>query len=604
MSENLFAGIDRGRIYRIAPTDTEYMNWLDNLELNKATAVELTSLLDHQNIWWRRTAQRLIVHKQSAATVRYLEDLLASGTAVGRLHALFTLDGLGELKTSHISDALLDREPGIRVNAIKLAENRLNDDSSLLQHLLTLKNDPSAKVQYQLLLTLGDFEQDSVREVRDMILVDHIEDEWFQIAALTAKSIDGFELYNQAVRELTDVKTPGRLNYFRRLGELITAGNKEDEIDQIIQKTIAQFRPDFAWWQSATILGVADQIQRMNFDPVFLQKDRRLFVSTFLQTDNTEFRNGVLKILEVIGLGEYHTYQYELKEAKSIATDGEELEGLRVDAIRLLGLGTPNNYKEMLFKLIDPSEPASVQKEALRQLAKVTDNDVAEFVLSQWETMTPEIRDEAVNVLMTNYTRIDMLLDAVESKKILISTVGRGRGIALIRDSDHKVSERATNLLHTDSAERQKAIKEYAEVLEMRGNRDRGKEVFSSVCSACHQVNGEHGVPFGPDLATVRHWTPSALLSKILNPNRSIANGYEMWVIERKNDSTISGVVSEETTQSVTLQNAGGNKRTVVRSDIEAISATNTTVMPEGLEQQIDKQEIADLIEYIRRGGG
>ena len=603
-NEDLYTGIDRGRIFRIAPVDADKANWLDNIDLENASVEELTSALDNQNIWWRRTAQRLLVDRQNSTSVEHLENVLSDGSAEGRIHALWTLDGLGSLQISHIKTALEDNEAGIRVNAIKLAELRLNQEPSLLENLLLMKNDPSPRVRYQLLLTLGDFEQPSVREVRDELLFGEIEDEWFQIAALTAPSVRGIELFDQAINQLTDLETAGRRNYFRRIGELITAGNSEGEIRQVVRRSVGQFSPDSAWWQSATIQGVANQIQRMNFGSALLASERELLLSSFLGYEDPEFRNGVLRMLEIAGLDANESTQQILLEAENIATNTQVTEELRVDALRLLSLANPDLYKEMLFELIRPGEVTVVQREALSLLAKVSGDEVGDFVLSQWDAMTPQVRDRAVDVLMTDRSRVNMLLDAVEENQILVSTIGWNRRVILMRDWDGDVRDRARELLSEDPAARQQAIAEYMDILELQGNIDRGRQIYDKICSACHLINDERGIAFGPDLGTVRHWTPESLLSKILDPNRAIADGFEMWVIERNNAATVSGVIFEETTHSITLKNAGGNETTVLRSDIKSINATNTSAMPGGLEQQIDKQEMADLIEYIRRGGG
>jgi hypothetical protein len=93
---------------------------------------------------------------------------------LARLHALWTLEGLGGLESELIRSALFDEEAGIRENAIQLAELHINRDRALLQDLLKLELDVSQRVRYQLLLTLGFFDEPGIREVRVRILFDHI----------------------------------------------------------------------------------------------------------------------------------------------------------------------------------------------------------------------------------------------------------------------------------------------------------------------------------------------------------------------------------------------------------------------------------------------
>jgi putative heme-binding domain-containing protein len=108
------------------------------------------------------------------------------------------------------------------------------------------------------------------------------------------------------------------------------------------------------------------------------------------------------------------------------------------------------------------------------------------------------------------------------------------------------------------------------------------------------------GTAFGPDLGTVRHWSGQALLAKILNPSRSIADGYELWLVQLRSGGTVAGVIAAETPATVTLRSAGQADVTIPRSDIESITASNLSVMPSGFERQIGEQQLADLIAFLR----
>ena len=105
---DLHQGTDRGRIYRIVPEDTPELNWYGKLNLANATIDELVGRLASDNIWWRRNAQRILVSRNRQDAVVPLSKMAASSTsALGRLHALWTLNGLGVLTTSQITSALM-----------------------------------------------------------------------------------------------------------------------------------------------------------------------------------------------------------------------------------------------------------------------------------------------------------------------------------------------------------------------------------------------------------------------------------------------------------------------------------------------------------------
>src|SRR6185436_18319405 len=94
---NLRAGEDRGRIYRIAPKGGLPPR---KLNLRRASAAELVDYLSHSNSWWRYAAQRLLVERGSEpgwtkGAISKLKALAAGKSPLGRLHALWTLQGLG-----------------------------------------------------------------------------------------------------------------------------------------------------------------------------------------------------------------------------------------------------------------------------------------------------------------------------------------------------------------------------------------------------------------------------------------------------------------------------------------------------------------------------
>ena len=155
-TQELYHGSDRGRIYRIVPDSGAPLPLAKGISLGAASDAELVEHLENSNIWWRRTAQRLLVERKAAGVAPEVERLLNdSPSGVARLHALWTLEGLEKLETAHIERALEDAEPGVRENGIILAESRLSDSPRLAAKLLGMANDPDPRVRFQLLSTLG-----------------------------------------------------------------------------------------------------------------------------------------------------------------------------------------------------------------------------------------------------------------------------------------------------------------------------------------------------------------------------------------------------------------------------------------------------------------
>ena len=142
-------------------------------------------------------------------------------------------------------------------------------------------------------------------------------------------------------------------------------------------------------------------------------------------------------------------------------------------------------------------------------------------------------------------------------------------------------------------------ILEYNESTTVSGDREKGKAVFLKTCSVCHSLEGA-GANFGPDLHSVSHQTKINLLTMILNPNKDIAAGYEGYIIEKTDGMALAGIVSNENDNSLLLRMQGGTEQTIVKSDIRSMTSMPISLMPEGLEASINKEEMADLLEYIK----
>jgi len=213
--------------------------------------------------------------------------------------------------------------------------------------------------------------------------------------------------------------------------------------------------------------------------------------------------------------------------------------------------------------------------------------------------MTPAVRREAISVILDDRERLFMLFDAVEAGKVSPSAVPRPRAEDLVEHENDKIRRRANKVLRREAGERQEVIATYQAALKnIEGDPRQGRKVFQRVCSRCHQVDGE-GRSFGPDLATLKNRPPGWLLQTILAPNKVIAEGYNLLTIERQNGEPVAGIITSETPTSVTVRDAGGQETVISRQNIQSMKEAGASAMPVGLESQISKQEMADLVEYL-----
>ena len=135
------------------------------------------------------------------------------------------------------------------------------------------------------------------------------------------------------------------------------------------------------------------------------------------------------------------------------------------------------------------------------------------------------------------------------------------------------------------------------------GDASRGQAVFYSakaVCSTCHRVQMRGG-QVGPDLSQIgRIRTERDLLESILYPSASLARDYESYTVNTKDGESVSGVIQKETSDMLQLAGSTGQPMMIPRNTIASISPSAISIMPQGLEQALSKDELKDLVAYLR----
>ena len=590
-AKDLYDGKDLGRIYRVTPSEGQAAP-IPRPRLSQSSDEELVSYLEKPEIWWRRTAQRLLVDRQSASAVQPLRHLAQAGKSpLARLHALWTLDGLGKLDAALVGKALADSEPGVRENAIVLAESRLSD-TKLVEALLKLERDGDSRVRFQLLATLGSVRTPAAAQARKRLLDRDMEDRWVQLAALSASSDEAFPALQAAIASHGSA-TPGRANYFEQLGSIIGARGKAAELAKVINTAASAAGKDSDWWRAAELTGLASGLRSRR---TALQPQPALLK---LYDDNAPgVRRAALRLLEISGLPS--GIDPVLKRAAAQAMDPKQPAERRAGAISLLALAPPERpgFYQMF---IEPREPEEVQIAAVHALGKQKGLESSKFILTRWRSMTPQVRSEAGSAFMSDPERFQLLLAAIDKGDIQPWSLPLRQRIQMQMNRDPALRERARALLAAKAGNRDEVVKRYqAAIDKATGDPSRGRATFDKICSKCHRMNGV-GAEVGPDLATVRNRTADSLLADILIPSQSIAQMYEAYVVETASGGMLEGVIGEQTSTTITLVHEEGKKDVVPRSEIKRMYVSNLSAMPEDVDKEISPGRMADLIAYLKK---
>lgn len=592
---NLYDGREQGRIYRVMPVGAGDSASGTPMPGEMSTAA-LIDTLSHPNHWWRRQAQRLLVDRwhntrPEAAHLQALERLAGDATQpLGRLHALWTLEGIGQLRPGIIQSALSDPEAGVRENAIRLAELHLSHSPRLGQALLALADEPHPRVRFQWLATLGEMDTPAAARLREQLLFDHLEDPWMQIAALSAPPAQNRGLLDAALTRYR----PAYDSLVERLAAMEAAIAGEEQILGRVRQATAIAEP--AAWQPALLRGLAQGFRRETLRPPGREVVRQQLLESLFGHSSLPVRQAALDYLRRLPDAASLRRADRLEQARELAQSAQAHEDERRLALDYLALANAEGDAALFRSLLEDGQPLAVQRGAIEALGAPG----ADFLLSRWGQLAPELREVALEVLLQSPVAIDLLLTALESGQLDPAALDWRRRVRMMTQRDPALRERARALLAGKEGGRDQLVASYRPALALTGSAAAGEEVYRQQCAVCHTMGAGRGMAYGPDLASLGNRQPGNLLADILDPNRSIADGYDLWEVSLTDGTRRHGVVAARTPSAVTLRQAGGVEQVISRQQIAGMQVQSVSAMPEGLENAIDHQQMADLLAFIR----
>lgn len=592
-------GNDKGRIYRIVPKDYKPSKQ-KAVQLSKAEIPTLVGYLDHPNLWWRINAQRLLVDRKDEQAVPLIKSRLSKNiSAEGKIHALWTLQGLDELPDSVVINAFQDSDPVVRKQAVLLAENRLGN-KEILEKVIRASSDPDPYVQFQVALTLSTVANSSpeIFEAQDRILSAHIHNKWFRDAILLGSSANGLKWYDRfkTFRGNNDSGDVGKKEFLSKIASVIGAKYKADEISALL-KMLSTLSDTGVLVSS--LHGLSEGMKR-NQDEIKLNPEGQQQLVALLQNQLPKVRAAAIKLATPTQLNASSALSDIIENSKRIATDTQQQPEERVLAIQTIGL-TPHKLPyQLLESLLQANQLSEIQFAVANVLLNDKQKTSTALLLSKWNLFNLKIHDAVESGFLERKDRLLSLLDAIESGDIKPEWITRNTQNRILKSSDSMISNRAKGLFgNMEGGNREKIIHDYNVSTTGNGDPSKGKIVFKTNCSVCHSLEGV-GVNFGPDLHSVSHQTKINLLTMILDPNHDITAGFEGYTIETTQGETFVGIIEIENAQNLALKSQGGVVHTILRNNIRSMAPMPVSLMPEGLETSVSKEEMADLIEYIK----
>ena len=291
---------EHGRIYRIV---YEGADPAENLTLANASSEKLVNTLVHENMLWRKHAQRLLVEREEADVVPSLIELVRdrsedeTGVNVGAIHALWTLHGLGEM--DHASgdafdaavEALQHPSASVRMNAVQVLPKTEESMAALLE--FCLPDDENMKVRLKTLIAFADMpeNEDAGGAIFNTLnKEENLEDRWIREAASLAAAVHNVGFLAAAdeagmlpdeadapVNEGADQTLEGIIamvlsedpSAVEEIGRDVAVADDDDTFDMILE------------------LGVVENVMQFDMEEIRVQAGQTIRID-FTNTDNME----------------------------------------------------------------------------------------------------------------------------------------------------------------------------------------------------------------------------------------------------------------------------------------------------------------------------
>ena len=587
--------VDRetGRIYRLAAKDATFRKPVD---LGKKSSAELVETLRSDNRWERQTSLRLLADRKDRSVLPALQAMMSRETSRKQpaLEALWAIHATGGFDSAVALEALEHSEPNVRAWAIRLLadEGRLGEQVHARLLVLT-RTEPDVRVRSQ----------------------------WASSSRrLSAK--EGLPIVEQLLtrdEDADDIHVP-----------LLLWWSIEARCETERDKVLDLFRNSSLWRAKIVEQTILPRLMK-RFAMAGSQKDYRTCVELFRLAPEKKHGTILLKALEeafkgrsIAGLPDDLLAEVERLGGGSIAFGVRQgkadaiARGLdllqnpktpaseRIELIEIFGEAKQPSCVPPLLKILRAKEPEAIQKAALAALESYRDDAIGASVVDQLPGMPPAVREVADSMLASRREWSKQLVLAVDAGKIAPASVPPTTLRKLLLHRDDKIAELVRKhwgeVKGATTARMLEQINRLAAVAsDGKADPYAGKKLYTAKCAACHTLHAQGG-SVGPDLTPFKRDDVPHLMLHIVNPSAEIREGYESSVIVTESGRTLSGIVIEKDARVVVLRTAEGQRIVLPRDDIESMNVTGVSLMPEGLLDGLNDQQVRDLFGYLRSG--
>ncbi|HUG20596.1 MAG TPA: dehydrogenase, partial [Planctomycetaceae bacterium] len=301
------------------------------------------------------------------------------------------------------------------------------------------------------------------------------------------------------------------------------------------------------------------------------------------------------------------------KEEKAIAEGLQMIADPKADTFKWTELvqtfgevSVPDSVPVLLQLLASDAEAKndSLLAAVLTALQTHPEPEIGAVVVKRYPTLSKETQPVAQTLLSSRKVWSRQLLEAIDAGSIDKETLPLDLVRKMTIHSDDRIAalieQHWDNLGGASSAEMQALIQKLSkEINSDSSDPYRGRVIYRESCGKCHLLYGEGG-RIGPDLTSFKRDDTLNMLINVVNPSAEIREGFETMSVITDDGRVLTGFLADQDNRVIVLRGVDGQNITIERDAIEDMVRQKKSLMPEGLLDKLDVQQVRDLFAYLR----
>jgi putative heme-binding domain-containing protein len=298
-----------------------------------------------------------------------------------------------------------------------------------------------------------------------------------------------------------------------------------------------------------------------------------------------------------------------LKKALALLSDKTASSTARIAIAKTLAeLGKQEAVMPMVA-ILKTTNPPGLKRGILQAAAKFDDKRIPEALLLGWEAQIAgdkALREDALRVMAGRKEWAQILVNFVNDWKIPVKhfTIDIVRQLSLYHDPeiDAAIDKHWKGKLATGpTPEKKKESERIKAVLKTGlGDAEKGKLQFMGRCFICHKLFGEGG-QIGPELTGYDRSNADFWLDNLFMPSMEIREGFGAYIVKTKGGQILTGLMDAQDASGIVIKDMAGNKTALKQADIETMTASPISLMPEGLTTGMSDADLKDFFAYLMK---